>query len=65
MVKFTKSFELLSPKCSADTESRYVLDRKRYEMILKNAEKNITISLKLQYVYWMNLVLGRRINTLT
>lgn len=24
VVKFTKSFELLSPKCSADTESRYV-----------------------------------------
>lgn len=25
MVKFTKSFELLSPKCSADTDNRLVL----------------------------------------
>jgi len=25
VVKFTKSFELLSPKCSADTDNRLVL----------------------------------------
>lgn len=53
MVKFTKSFELLSPKCSADTENRLVLmssmvmDNLIFHIILKFASSRFYFLMKL------------------